>query len=168
MKLISQHNSQALRNPWVLGLLTFLVVFLSANAVFIYLAFSDRPNLVVDNYYERGKEYQKRLAVEEQQAALGWTGNLILPGTTRVNQPAVFEAQILGENARSVDLDSVRIFAYRPSDMNKDFDAGMQSVGSGRYEAELTFKYPGNWDLIVEAKRGEDEYLITRRIYIDP
>lgn len=168
MKGISQQNSQALRNPWVLGLLTFLVVFLSANAVFIYLAFSDRPNLVVDNYYERGKEYQKKLAGQQQQEALGWTGNLMLPGSTRVNQPAVFETQILGENARAVELDSVKIFAYRPSDMDKDFKAEMQPVGIGRYQAELTFKYPGNWDLIVEAKQGDDEYLITRRIYIDP
>lgn len=168
MKLISQKNSQALRNPWVLGLLAFLVTFLSANAVFIYLAFSDRPNLVVDNYYERGKEYQNRLDVQKQEDELGWTGNLMLPGTTRVNQPAVFEAQILGENARAVELDSVRIFAYRPSDMDKDFDVEMQAIGSGRYQTELTFEYPGNWDIIVEAKQGDDEYLITRRIYIDP
>lgn len=168
MKLISQENSQALRNPWVLGLLAFLVVFLSANAVFIYLAFSDRPNLVVDNYYERGKEYQKKLDMQTNQDELGWTGNLMLPGNTRVNQQGVYEAQIMGKNARAVELDSVKLFAYRPSDMDKDFSAEMQSVGSGRYQAELTFEYPGNWDIIVEAKQGEDEYLITRRIYIDP
>jgi nitrogen fixation protein FixH len=55
--MISQDNPKALQNPWVLGMLLFLVVFLSANAIFIYLAFKSPPNLVVEDFYERGEAY---------------------------------------------------------------------------------------------------------------
>ncbi|AFJ01627.1 putative integral membrane protein linked to a cation pump [Methylophaga frappieri] len=165
---ISQHNPQALKNPWVLGFLGFLVTFLTANAVFIYLAFQQRPNLVVDNFYERGKAYAMKEAAVENEQTLGWNGVIMAPAKTRVNQKQPFEVLIQGKNSTALNLDSVTFFAYRPSDMNADFSIAMNQMAAGRYAADITFSLPGNWDVIVEAKQGEDEFLLTRRIYIDP
>ncbi|GAB4294344.1 MAG: hypothetical protein Kow0083_07390 [Methylophaga sp.] len=165
---ISQENPQALRNPWVLGLLVFLGVFLSANAVFIYLAFSSPPNLVVKDFYEKGQAYaetQERIA---RQKALGWSGMLMVPPNSRVNQIQTYEAVITGKNSVGLALDSVRFFAYRPSDARADFSVDMKKYDQGRYMAEVSFSLPGTWDILVEAKRGEDEYIMTRRIRIDP
>ncbi|MCW8847766.1 MAG: FixH family protein, partial [Sedimenticola sp.] len=49
------------RNPWVLGWVGLVVVFLLANFVMIYLAITKNPGLVVDNYYERGQDYEKNM-----------------------------------------------------------------------------------------------------------
>lgn len=165
---ISQENPQALRNPWVLGLLVFLFVFLSANAVFIYLAFSSPPNLVVENFYEKGEAYEETQKRVEKQKALGWSGMLMVPTASRVNQTQTYEALITGKNSAGLLLDSVKFFAYRPSDADADFAVDMQKSGHGSYIADVSFNLPGTWDVIVEAKRGEDEFIISRRIRIDP
>lgn len=165
---ISQDNPQALKNPWVLGMLGFLVVFLTANFIFIYLAFKQPPNLVVDNFYERGKAYAMKEAALDQEKQLGWSGVVMAPSDSRVNQRQPYEVLIQGKNSAGLDLDSVTLYAYRPSDMDADFSVEMNKMSAGRYSADVAFDLPGNWDLIVEAKRGEDEFLITRRIYIDP
>ena len=165
---ISQENPQALRNPWVLGLLAFLVVFLTANAIFIYLAFSSPPNLVVEDFYEKGEAYaqtQERIA---RQKALGWSGMLMVPTSSRVNQLQSYEALITGKNSAGLLLDSVKFYAYRPSDARADFAVDMQKSGHGSYIADVSFDLPGTWDIIVEAKRGDDEFIITRRIRIEP
>ncbi len=165
---ISQDNPKALNNPWVLGMLGFLVVFLTANFIFIYLAIKQPPNLVVDNFYERGKDYAMKEAAIDQEKELGWNGLIMSPPESRVNQSQPYEVLIQGKNSVGLDLDSVTLFAYRPSDMNADFSLPMNKMSAGRYSVDIAFNLPGNWDLIVEAKRGEDEFLITRRIYIDP
>ena len=165
---ISQESNQALKNPWVLGFLAFFCTFVTMNIIFIYFAFSSPPNLVVDNYYERGKKYTQQELQMEQEKKLGWSGVIMAPPQSRVNQRQPYEVFIQGKNSTAVQLDSVRFFAYRPSDMREDFSVEMNPIGLGRYGADIAFDLPGNWDIIVEAKRGENEFLITRRIYIDP
>ncbi|MCX4188288.1 FixH family protein [Methylophaga sp. OBS4] len=165
---ISQENSQAMRNPWVLGMLTFLFVFLAANAIFIYLAFESPPNLVVKDFYEKGEAYEQTRERIAEEKSLGWSGVLMVPTKSRVNQTQTYEAMITGKNSAGLLLDSVTFFAYRPSDARADFSAEMQKSGHGSYVTDISFNLPGTWDIIVEAKQGESEFVITRRIRIDP
>ncbi|OUR64169.1 hypothetical protein A9Q79_06930 [Methylophaga sp. 42_25_T18] len=165
---ISQKNPQALKNPWVLGLLAFLVTFLTANGIFIYLAFKSPPNLVVEDFYERGEAYELTQKRIEQEKALGWTGLILAPTKTRVNQVQGYEVLLQGQNSVGLDLDFVMIHAYRPSDARADFSVEMTKKQAGVYTADISFSLPGIWDLIVEAKRGEQEFLTTKRITISP
>ncbi|OUR74366.1 hypothetical protein A9Q78_00545 [Methylophaga sp. 41_12_T18] len=165
---ISQKNSEALKNPWVLGLLLFLFTFLSANAVFIYLAFTSPPNLVVEDFYERGEVYEQTQKRIEKEKAMGWTGLIMTPTRTRVNQVQTYEILLQGKNSVGLNLDSVTLHAYRPSDARADFSAEMQKQQVGLYSSDISFNLPGIWDLIVEAKVGEQEFLTTKRITILP
>lgn len=165
---ISQKNKEALKNPWVWGLIIFLFTFLAANAIFIYLAFKSPPNLVVPDFYERGKRYEDTQKRIEEEKALGWTGLLMAPVKTRVNQTQRYDVLIQGKNSVSLVLDSVTINAYRPSDARADFSSEMKPQSPGKYSAEISFSLPGIWDLIVVAKQGEQEFLVTKRITISP
>ena len=165
---ISQKNPQALKNPWVLGLLAFLMTFLSANGIFIYIAFSSPPNLVVEDFYERGEAYEQTQKRIEQEKALGWTGLILAPTKTRVNQVQGYEVLLQGQNSVGLDLDSVVIHAYRPSDARADFSVEMTKKQAGVYTADISFNLPGIWDLIVEAKLGDQAFLTTKRITISP
>ena len=165
---ISQKNPQALKNPWVLGLLAFLATFLTANGIFIYLAFSSPPNLVVEDFYERGEAYEQTQKRIEQEKALGWTGLILAPTKTRVNQVQGYEVLLQGQNSVGLDLDSVVIHAYRPSDARADFSVEMTKKQAGVYTADISFNLPGIWDLIVEAKLGDQAFLTTKRITISP
>lgn len=166
--MISQKNKEALKNPWVWGLILFFLTFLAANAVFIYLAFKSPPNLVVPDFYERGKRYEDTQLRIEKEKALGWTGILTVPKQTRVNQTQSYEILIQGKNAVSLALDSVVIEAYRPSDKRADFSEEMIAGSPGVYTADMSFSLPGIWDVIVIAKQGEQEFLVTKRITIKP
>jgi nitrogen fixation protein FixH len=166
--MISQDNPNALQNPWVLGMLIFLVVFLSANAIFIYLAFKSPPNLVVEDFYERGEAYSDKQKKLEAEKALGWSGVLIVPPQSRVNQSQRYEAIITGKNSAGLLLDSVTLYAYRPSDARADFEVSMEQSGHGSYQADVSFDLPGRWDLIIEAKQGDNTFSLTRRVRIDP
>ncbi|RKZ84772.1 MAG: hypothetical protein DRQ39_07975 [Gammaproteobacteria bacterium] len=165
---ISQKNKEALKNPWMLGILLFVATFLTANAIFIYLAFKSPPNLVVEDFYERGERYEETQKQIEQEKALGWTGLLMVPTKTRVNQTQTYEVLIQGKNSVALNLDSVIVNAYRPSDANADFSVNMSLQAPGRYTADLTFNLPGIWDLIVIAKQGDQEFLVTKRVSIYP
>ncbi len=165
---ISQTNKEALKNPWVLGILLFVLTFLTMNAIFIYLAFKSPPNLVDKNFYEEGQNYEQVQKQIEHQKALGWTGLFLLPKAARVNQARIYEVIIQAKNAEAIDFDSVVMKAYRPSDANADFSVNMTNPKPGMYEAEMEFKLPGTWDLVVEAKQGENEFIVAKRISIDP
>lgn len=165
---ISQKNSEALKNPWVLGMLVFLVVFLSANAVFIYMAFKSAPDLVVADFYERGKSYEKAQERIAQEKLLGWSGLIMVPKATRVNQAQNYQVLIHGKNSVALQLDSVILYAYRPSDSQADFSIEMSQQSVGVYANDVSFKLPGIWDLIVEAKQGEKQFSVTKRITINP
>lgn len=165
---ISQSNKEALKNPWVLGIILFVLTFITANAIFIYLAFESPPSLVDKNFYEHGKNYEEIQKQIEQQKTLGWTGLFMIPSNTRVNQAQTFEVLIQGKNAAGIDLDSVVMKAYRPSDAKADFSAAMSNTKPGMYATEMSFNLPGTWDLVVEAKQGDKEFVVTKRISIKP
>ncbi len=166
--MISQENKEGLKNPWVLGLILFLCVFLSMNAIFIYLAFRQPPNLVVQDFYERGKDYQITQKNIDREKQLGWSGMILTPVKMSANQKQNIEAIIQGKNSTALQLDSVEFHAYRPSDSKADFMAVMQQEEVGKYSADITFTLPGVWDVIVEAKRGDDKFLLTRRVSVSP
>ncbi len=165
---ISQNNKEALKNPWVLGIILFVMTFLTVNAFFIYQAFKSPPSLVDKNFYEDGENYAQVQKEIEQQKALGWTSLFMLPAQTRVNQSQIFEILIQAKNAAGIDFDSVVMKAYRPSDVNADFSSIMIKSKPGIYAAEMHFTLPGTWDLVVEAKQGDNKFVTTKRITIDP
>jgi nitrogen fixation protein FixH len=165
---ISQRNKAAFKNPWVLGMLLFLAIFLTANGIFIYLAFESPPNLVVDDFYERGEHYVETHKLVEKQKSLGWTGSIMAPENTRVNQHQLYEVLLQGKYSVALVLDSVTLHAYRPSDAKADFSIEMLNTKAGMYGADVSFNLPGIWDVIIVAKQGEHEFMVTKRFTISP
>ncbi len=165
---ISQKNKEGLKNPWLLGIATALLISMSGTFFLIYIAFKNPPSLVDKNFYESGKNYEIIQKQIDQQKALGWTGLFMLPTESRVNQVQIYEVLIQAKNAVSIKLDSVVMKAYRPSDVNADFSVIMAKIKPGVYAAELSFDLPGTWDLVVVATQGDQEFLITKRISIYP
>ena len=98
--------------------------------------------------------------------ALGWTGTILSPSKRKVDKVQTYEFLIQDENALAVALDSVTLYAYRASDQDADFTVEMIEATRGKYTAEVAFPLKGSWEINVEAKRGEDEYLVNRRIQI--
>ena len=165
---ISQGNSEALKNPWVLGLLLFLAIFLTANGIFIYLAFTSPPNLVVKDFYERGETYEQTQKQINEEKGLGWSGIIMTPAIMHVHRAQIYEVLLHGRKSAGLDLDLVTMHAYRPSNSKDDFSVEMTKEIIGVYRGSFSFKLPGIWDLIAEARLGEQAFLVTKRIIISP
>ncbi|MCW8890737.1 MAG: FixH family protein [Sedimenticola sp.] len=151
------------RSPWILGWMGLLVVFLLANFVMIYLAVDRSPGLVVDDYYERGQDYEKN-RLKRQARNPGWKMKLKAPEFVDVAVPAHYSIKITDKAGHPVSPDSVTFYAYRPADAKLDFSVPMQVVDSGVFEAEVTFPNLGVWDILISAKLGEDEYNLPHRL----
>jgi len=160
-------KDSALKSPWVLGWFALIIVIFAANATMITLAIKTSPGLVEKDYYERGKNYELVLEKRAGQNALGWETKLLPPEQKVVNRPALYRYFAVDSAGLPIDADSVRLFAYRPSDAKADFVVDFIREGVGRYMGEVTFPLPGAWDLIVSIERGDDQFDTTQRIFID-
>jgi nitrogen fixation protein FixH len=166
--MISQRNKAAMKNPWVIGLLLFFMVFLMANVTFIYLAFKEAPSLVSIDFYERGERYEETLRKAKREKQLNWTGVLLVPQKIKVSQIESYDVVIQGEQAQPVETTSTIFHAYRPSDADVDFQVMMIKQQAGLYQAEIMFPLAGSWDVIVEVKRDDQRLLLTRRLTVLP
>ncbi|WP_275098230.1 FixH family protein [Sedimenticola hydrogenitrophicus] len=164
VKVIEMTEKQSpWRNPWVQGWVGLLVVFVAANLVMVYLAVTNNPGLVVDDYYERGQEYEKNM-LKRQARNPGWQMKVIAPERVDVALPARYGVRITGKDGHPVAPDSVTFHAYRPADAKQDFSVPMQATDSGVYEADISFPRLGVWDILISAKRGDDEYNLSHRV----
>jgi nitrogen fixation protein FixH len=164
---LSQSNKQAFKNPWVLGLLAGIILVVGVNAAFIITAFKTSPGLVDKDYYEKGQDHEqnirKKLAARSQ---LGWTVNLNLPEIITINQPSMFNLNVVDRNGVPLKDAVVKMQAYRPSDSDADFTAEMTTFAPGVFQSKIVLPLKGTWDLIVVIQAGEDTFDIRQRIRV--
>lgn len=152
-----KNKQSAWRSPWVVAWVGLLVTFVLVSGYRVYLAIQTNPGLVDDNYYERGQDFEqnrlKKLARDP-----GWKMKLESPEVVDIGRPVRFRFRVTDKSGLPVTPDAVIFYAYRPSDAKQDFSVSMQRIGSGQYEAEVTFPLIGLWDILVSVKNGADEY----------
>ena len=166
---VSQQSKQASRNPWVLGWVLFVLVVLAVNVGLIVVAQTSNPGLVDKNYYDHGRDFEQNSRTKiAARARLAWETRLEIPERIAMAQPAPLRFTVVDNQGLPVTDADVIVTAYRPADAAADFKVTLQHHASGRYQAETIFPLKGAWDLMVHAKRGVDEYDLTRRIAVQP
>jgi nitrogen fixation protein FixH len=156
-------KQSAWRSPWVIAWVLMVVIFFSMNMVMIYLASGNNPGLVVEDFYDRGQDYEKNM-LKRQARDPKWKMKVKLPAKIEIGQPVVCRFSVTDKEGAPVNRDDVTFYAYRPSDAKQDFFVPMQSVGPGIYEATVSFPLKGVWDTLVGIRNGEDEYQVSKRI----
>jgi nitrogen fixation protein FixH len=151
------------RNPWVIGWISMVVIFITMNMIMIYMATNNNPGLVVDDFYKRGQDYEKNM-LKRQARDPGWQMRIQLPKKIEFDEPVICRFRVADKAGQPVQPDSVTFYAYRPSDKAADFSSQMRMVEPGLYEAEVRFPLLGAWDTLVSAKQGDDEFYAPKRI----
>ena len=159
-------KDSALKSPWIRGLIVMMAVIFAANVTMITLAFKTSPGLVVDDYYEKGKNYNKSLEKMAAQKALGWDASLLIPETIVEGEINRYGLTVFDKSKSALSVDKVEIYAFRPSDVKADFMTQMKPDADGQYAGDLMFPLPGVWDLIVNIIKGNDQFEITKRIFV--
>lgn len=153
------------RNPTLLVWGGLLLAFFIANVVFIYLAQNSNPGLVVDNYYERGQDYEKNM-LKRMANAPDWQLNVTAPAALHAGRPGLFELSATSASQPVLNPDKVTVFAYRPTDAKFDFATPMQELNAGIFRAEVSFPLPGNWDLLLTVEKDGVEHSEALRVRV--
>jgi nitrogen fixation protein FixH len=155
----------AWRSPWVIGWFALVLSVLAVNGVMIYFAVTTNPGLVVEDYYDRGQYYEHHLASKLAQDP-GWTMRVELPQEIKVGEAQVLRFHVLDKAGQPVASDAATFFAYRPSDVSRDFSLPMEPEGPGRYAVRVSFPLMGVWDTVFAARLGQDEHSQGQRLLV--
>lgn len=164
--MLSAQLKQDLKNPWLRAILAIIGVVVTVNIVFISWAFIAPPNLVVNDYYERGKNYFHDKDVRQQAEASAWRLQLLLPDAMQVNSPATCRLYVMDHQGQPVRAGKVRLSAYRPNDATQDFSIELKNVDAGTFAAPVSFPLPGNWDLIARIDVDGQRFDTAQRIFV--
>lgn len=155
----------AWRSPWVIGWIAMVAVVLVANITMVLLAVNTNPGLVVKDYYERGRHFE-RTRSERQTIDAGWEGKLDVPEQAVAGRPATYRFAGVDRQGLPLRAEAVILFAYRPSDARADFSTPMVLEAPGRYRAEVAFPLKGVWDLLVSVRHQGKEHNLARRVSV--
>jgi len=164
--MLSAQVKQDLKNPWLKGILAVVGVTLVVNIGFISYAFIFPPNLVVQDYYERGKNYFHDERVREEAAATAWRLQLLLPNSLKVNKTDISRLYVMDHQGKPIHAGKVILSAYRPSDASHDFDVELKLTDDGTYTAPVSFPLPGHWDLIARIDVNGQHFDTAQRIFV--
>jgi nitrogen fixation protein FixH len=160
-------KESAWRNPWVWLLIGILGTTLIVNGTLITIAFLSPPGLVVEDYYDKGKDYfYNQAQLKKERARLGWVLSLDLPPEPKINISEAYLVRVVDASGRPVSGAQAEFAAFRPTEHGRDFTQPMRDVGGGFYATDVSFKQPGNWDLIVTVQQGDDKLDIAKRIFV--
>lgn len=166
MGFLSQSSKRAFRNPWVVGWLALLLLVIVVNGGMIVTAFKTSPGLVKDDYYEQGRDYERRvIQLTEARERLGWTVSMD-SGEVVVARPATLKIVVTDRDGDVVQGLSGNLQLYRPSDRDQDSIVSLSEVSPGNYHASYTLLLKGVWDLLLTLRQGEDDYLVEQRINV--
>jgi nitrogen fixation protein FixH len=150
--------------PW--AFVALFCVVLIPNGVLIWVAFASWTGVDAENTrsYERGLNYNDRLAEVAAQRALGWASEFAYE---RLG-PERARLDFALSNAEGEPLRAAAVVAdvVRPTHQGHDFAVALPPVGPGTYAAEVAFPLPGQWEVRLEARHPDGTYRRTERIFL--
>ena len=96
---------------WGTGILVFLILFLSASAVFIFFAMRQDVDLVHDDYYEKGADYSAQMDVNARSTEYVDSFKTYL-------EDGMFVVDF--QNSLALSIDSGSLLIFRPSSHSLD------------------------------------------------
>lgn len=97
---------------WGTGIFIFIALFLLLNAFVIYKSFQQRNDLVTEEYYPRGLEYQKQIDRFANANALSSKIEMREDGNDLL---IVYPVELKGKDVKG------KVIFFRPSDERADF-----------------------------------------------
>jgi len=166
--MLSEKLKEDLRNPWLRVILIIVGTTVAVNAAFITYAFLSPPNLVVENYYERGKSYFHDQEMRKKGLATAWRLQLMLPDTLRVDVEETCRLYVIDHQGKPVPSGAVvTLNAYYTSDASHDFKLQLKHVDAGTFATSVRFPLPGKWDLIASIDSGTLHFDTATRIFVE-
>lgn len=166
------------RVSWGTGIAIAFGVFGVGLAVMIWIALSSPTDLVADDYYQRGLEYEGRIQsirrAQTSGAAMTVRGTanevvVIIPGVARSGAVPSGAASSEGGpsgNARTGEVNGTVTF-YRPSDRTMDFITPLVLDSTGTMRVQSPRLQPGLWMVKASWVAGGAEYYEEAKVVLN-
>ncbi len=146
--------------PWLLAAGMGGVVV--ANVWMAVVATSDANGSVVEpDYYRKAVQWDSTMALRSASDALGWRAEVAIAGAVGV--PARLELRLTDRDGAGVAGATVQAVLIHNTAAAHHVDLVLRDVGEGRYVAEPTLPYPGLWEVRLDALRGRERFVASRR-----
>jgi len=165
----------------------FFVVLVAADSVFVMLAerglssqwaatflpasegrriTSIFPGVISHDFQKKEALYNAYLLQVERQRERGWQIRKGWLGPAVAGHTAVFQVVARTRDDRALRGAIVSGRFLRPSGSRFDQDFTMDEVEPGVYRSELILPQPGEWNLVLELRKGDDLHEIRARTRI--
>jgi nitrogen fixation protein FixH len=125
------------------------------------------PGTVSKDYQKAQSEYNQYLAQLEKQKERGWQIHKGFTQTPYVGEDQVFQVELRDKQGKLLPEAEIVGRFLRPSNSKEDVDFTMKEVSPGRYQVHLSLAYPGNWDMDMYIRRGEDLHQLQASTYVE-
>ena len=147
--------------PWFFVM--FFAVIAVIDGVMVTIAVETQPGVVTEHAYEHGLEYDKTIAAEKAQEALGWHSAVALKGDK--NAP-VLAFSLRDKDNAGLEGAHARAHIIRPVQDGYDFDLALVENGSGVYSAPVSFPLSGQWHIRVDVEWQDHQYQHNQTIIV--
>ena len=148
--------------PWLFP--AAMLPVMAANGALIYYALHSMPPLVADHPFEDGRTYNRELAAAAAQAALGWTASFAGPTTAMAESRIEFAVR--DRSGAPVSGLAVAVRVWRPVGGESDLRLHLVEQRPGDYAAVVTLPLACQWQFDLVATRGDEEFVIGRRVFV--
>lgn len=153
------------KSPWVIGWLLLVLVVMAVNAFMIFQSVNDFPGLVVDDFYERGQNYEENI-LKKLENNEKWVTEFQLD-EIHSNKLISIAFTINDKQGKPAQVEKITLFAYRPSNAKKDFFVPMTlSDDKKTYQADMTFGSKGKWDLLASVIIDGTEVNYAKTVFV--
>jgi nitrogen fixation protein FixH len=139
--------------PWYFVIFFFVIA--SVDAVMVTLAVRTQTGLVTEHPYEKGLAYNKIVAADAAQEALGFSGKISYDA-------GMIIFTLRDKNQQIIKPERADAKFTRPTKAGFDFSAVLQSE-----KTPVNFPLPGLWEVRVNAVYQGNSYQTTKRIVIE-
>lgn len=151
--------------PWIfVGAFGIIV---AVNLTLAYFATSTFTGLATTDAYEKGRLYNRNLALAKAQAELGWQVETKVVPATRDGKPAADIAITYRDrDGKPVDRLEVHAQMIRPTVKGYDHEVQLAHLGGGVYGGVFVLPLNGVWDIDVVALGGGDFHQHEKRFIL--
>lgn len=147
----------------LMGLIGFFGVMILANGIFLYYAVGTFNGFATDNAYQRGLDYNERIAADAAQAARGWQ-----PAAHYEPARRQLVVEVKDARGRLVAGLSVSGDVRRPVTDRQDRPVSLQEIAPGRYAVPVELA-PGQWIFsaqLAEAGSSAIAFRLKQRLWV--
>lgn len=148
---------------WPIGIALVLGATVVGNLIMMRIA-NDDPSMAIEpDYYKKAVDFDSAMAQERRSNALGWTAvstmdSLVSGRRTRLH------VRLRDASGASVPDASVHVTALFNARANDLQTGALQRDDDSSYSAPLDIRYPGEWEIRVDAVRGREHFKTTSRV----